>query len=52
MQALYLKLEQQATSLAFNDVFFLEAMILLALVGTVLIIRKPPKGTKTGFPSH
>lgn len=52
MQALYLQLQQQATSLAFNDLFFSEALILLALVGTVWIIQKPPTGHKSGAPSH
>jgi DHA2 family multidrug resistance protein len=52
MQALYLQLQRQATSLAFNDVSFAEALILLALVGTVWIIRKPPTCKKSDLPSH
>ncbi len=52
MQALYLQLQQQATSLAFNDAFFVEALILIALIGTVWIIRKPPAGKKPPTLSH
>lgn len=52
MQAIYLELQRQATSLAFNDVFFLEALILMALVGTVWIIRKPPTSKKSDMPLH
>ncbi len=51
-QELYLQLQRQATILAFNDAFFLEAVILLALVGTVWIMRRPPSGKKSGLPSH
>jgi MFS transporter, DHA2 family, multidrug resistance protein len=51
-QAIYLQLQRQATILAFNDAFFLEAVILLALVGIVWIMRRPPTGTKSGVPSH
>ena len=42
-QAIYLQVQQQAAVLAFNDVFFLQALILLALLGTLWIIRKPSK---------
>jgi MFS transporter, DHA2 family, multidrug resistance protein len=52
LQAIYLQLQHQASSLAFNDVFFIDAVILLALVGTVWIIRKPPTGAKRDLPSH
>ncbi len=52
MQALYMQLQQQATILAFNDVFFLDACILVALIATVWIIRKPPIGKKSAAMSH
>jgi MFS transporter, DHA2 family, multidrug resistance protein len=46
-QAIYLELQRQAAILSFNDVFFFEACILLALVGIVWIIRKPPISKKS-----
>lgn len=52
MQALYLQLQQQATILAFNEVFLIEACILVALIGLVWIIRKPPVGRKSATVSH
>ena len=52
MQAIYMELQRQAAILAFDDVFFLEAIILVALVGTVWIIRKPPTGGKSDLPPH
>ena len=52
MQALYLQLQQQATILAFNYVFLLEACILVALIGMVWIIRKPPVGKKSALAPH
>jgi DHA2 family multidrug resistance protein len=42
MQAIYVELRRQAALLSFNDVFFLEAVILVALAGVVWIMRKPP----------
>ncbi|MBI5248608.1 MAG: DHA2 family efflux MFS transporter permease subunit [Desulfomonile tiedjei] len=51
-QAIYVEMQRQASLLAFNDVFFLEAVIILALVGIVWIIRKPPIGMKSSLPSH
>jgi DHA2 family multidrug resistance protein len=51
-QAMYLQLQQQAAVLAFNDVFFMQALILLALVGILWIIRKPPVGARSNLPSH
>jgi len=52
MQAIYLELQRQAALLSFNDVFFLEAVILISLVGIVWIIRKPPIGGKANSPAH
>jgi MFS transporter, DHA2 family, multidrug resistance protein len=51
-QAIYLELQRQAAALAFSDVFFLEAVILLALVAFVWIIRRPPIGGKSDFLQH
>ncbi|AFM24812.1 DHA2 family efflux MFS transporter permease subunit [Desulfomonile tiedjei] len=51
-QAIYLEMQRQASLLAFNDVFFLEAVIMIALIGIIWIIRKPPVGGKSGLPSH
>lgn len=39
---IYKMLEKQATLLAFDDAFFVLAIILLGLIATVWIIRKPP----------
>jgi MFS transporter, DHA2 family, multidrug resistance protein len=47
MQAIYVELQRQAAILSFNDVFFIEACILVAMVGTLWIIRKPPIGGKS-----
>jgi DHA2 family multidrug resistance protein len=51
-QAIYLELQRQASLLAFNDVFFLEAVTIVALIGIIWIIRKPPVGGKAGLPPH
>jgi len=39
--ALYNSLQQQATALAFNDVFYVQAVLFLALLAALLIIKKP-----------
>jgi DHA2 family multidrug resistance protein len=52
MQALYLQLQQQAGILAFNEIFLIEAWVLVALIATVWIIRKPPVGKKSAAMSH
>lgn len=41
--AIYQELHRQATILAFRDAFYLQAVFLLILVGTVWIIRRPPR---------
>jgi DHA2 family multidrug resistance protein len=51
-QAIYLEMQRQASLLAFNDVFLLEAVIIIALTGIIWIIRKPPIGGKHGLPLH
>ena len=50
--ALYQELHRQATILAFSDAFFIQAVILLTLVGTVWIIRKPPNNQKSKAVAH
>ena len=52
MQAVYVELQRQATLLAFNDIFYLEALMLVVLIGFVWIIRKPPVGTKANPGGH
>ncbi len=52
LAAVYQEVQRQAAVLAFNDAFFLQAVILLALVGTVWIIRKPPKKQKSRVVPH
>lgn len=51
-QAMYAQLQHHAAVLAFNDVFYLEAVILVILVGTVWIIRRPPQGRQSAAPVH
>lgn len=50
LQAIYLELQRQASLLAFNDVFLMEAVILIALAGAVWIMRKPPVGKNHDVP--
>lgn len=42
MQMIYGSLKRQASALAFNDAFFVQALIILGLVCFLFIIRKPP----------
>ncbi len=43
----YNALQREAASLAFNDAFYLETFLLLVMLTTLWIIRKPPVGTAT-----
>jgi DHA2 family multidrug resistance protein len=45
---IYQLLVREATSLAFNDVFFVQTVLFLCLVGLLWIIRKPPLGKRMG----
>jgi DHA2 family multidrug resistance protein len=47
----YQELQRQATSLAFNDTFFAEAVIFVLLIGVLWVIRKPPVG-RAAPPAH
>ena len=40
-------LQREAALLAFNDAFYLETFLLLVMLTTLWIIRKPPVGTAT-----
>jgi MFS transporter, DHA2 family, multidrug resistance protein len=41
---IYRGLQREAASLAFNDAFFIQALLFLGLLGLLWIIRKPPMG--------
>jgi DHA2 family multidrug resistance protein len=43
---IYQFLVREATSLAFNDAFFIQTILFLCLVGLLWIIRKPPLGKR------
>lgn len=46
MAQIYGELQRQATILAFDDVFFSQAIILVCLIGLLWIVRKPWTGSK------
>jgi DHA2 family multidrug resistance protein len=48
----YQALIREATSLAFNDVFFVQMLLFLAAVGILWIIRKPPVGKRIPGGTH
>ena len=50
-RAIYNLLLKQATILAFDDVFYAQAVIFMALVAILWIIHKPPVG-KSSQPMH
>ncbi len=50
--AIYQALQREAASLAYNDAFYVQALLLLAMVGTLWIIKKPPVGKPTGPGAH
>jgi MFS transporter, DHA2 family, multidrug resistance protein len=45
-QVIYRGLQREAASLAFNDVFFIQTLLFLGLLGLLWIIRKPPMGRR------
>ena len=49
---IYRGLQREAASLAFNDAFFIQALLFLGLVGLLWIIRKPPMGPRTSPVGH
>jgi len=48
----YRMLQREAASLAFNDVFLIQALLSLGLLGLLWIIRKPPMGPRTAPGGH
>jgi len=48
----YGALVREATSLAFNDAFFVQTLLFLGLVGLLWIIRKPPVGHRMAPGAH
>lgn len=48
----YRSLQREAASLAFNDVFLIQALLSLGLLGLLWIIRKPPMGPRTAPAGH
>lgn len=49
---IYRGLQREAASLAFNDAFFMQALLFLGLLGLLWIIRKPPMGPRTSPVGH
>ena len=49
---IYRGLQREAASLAFNDAFFMQALLFLGLLGLLWIIRKPPMGPRTSPAGH
>ncbi len=49
---IYRGLQREAASLAFNDAFFIQALLFLGLLGLLWIIRKPPMGPRTSPAGH
>lgn len=49
---IYRGLQREAASLAFNDAFFIQALLFLGLVGLLWIIRKPPMGPRSATVGH
>jgi DHA2 family multidrug resistance protein len=49
---IYRQLQRQAASLAFNDAFFIQTWLFLALLGLLWILRKPPMGARSAGMGH
>jgi hypothetical protein len=49
---IYRQLQREAASLAFNDAFFIQTWLFLALLGLLWILRKPPMGPRTSPMGH
>jgi DHA2 family multidrug resistance protein len=49
---IYRGLQREAASLAFNDAFFMQALLFLGLLGLLWIIRKPPMDPRTSPAGH
>ena len=44
---IYRRLQREAAAFAFNDAFYIQALLLLGLIGLLWIMRKPPVGPST-----
>ena len=44
---IYRRLQREAAAFAFNDAFYIQALLFLGLVGLLWIMRKPPVGQST-----
>jgi DHA2 family multidrug resistance protein len=49
---IYQAMQREASALAFNDAFYLQAVLFLALVVCLLILRKPPLRKGDAPPAH
>jgi len=49
---IYRQLQREAASLAFNDAFFIQTWLFLALLGLLWILRKPPMGSPSATVGH
>jgi DHA2 family multidrug resistance protein len=49
---IYRALQREAASLAFNDIFFLQSLLSLGLLGLLWLIRKPPMGPHAAPAEH
>jgi DHA2 family multidrug resistance protein len=47
---IYRQMQAEATALAFNDTFYIQAVLFLALLVSLFLIRKPPTGRRPGPP--
>jgi MFS transporter, DHA2 family, multidrug resistance protein len=52
LMLVYRNLRRQATAMAFNDTFIIQAFIFLGLIGVLFFIRRPPVGKASGPPGH
>jgi DHA2 family multidrug resistance protein len=50
--AIYGEIIREATSLAFNDAFYIQTLLFLGLIGLLWIIRKPPIGKRMAVGAH
>jgi len=47
---IYLKMQQEAAALAFNDAFYIQALLFVGLLLSLLLLRQPKHGRKPGPP--
>jgi DHA2 family multidrug resistance protein len=51
-EMIYGALVREATSLAFNDAFYVQALLFLGLLGVLWIVRRPPTGRRPAPGGH